>query len=260
MSLIPDRIVTIPGEGLLPACYEPQIPLDIKENERVRVIPPSPPWRPVSSEDLILVMEQKSPQDQRYWFIGSAHEERLPSFEWDFAPHAKSKVLGFGEGLDSLPDDTVIKIDAPATKISLPDLWEPFGDQFMVASARLKAFIEAQSQNSIDSRRVIIRDSENSEISRYYFIDVIKNISAIDIANSIVDYRGAVRHHPPRLQKYVSSRIRGDIDPDLHIFRQKSFSGSGGYMVIVDDGFRAALIAQNPMLSNIRFDACGGAA
>jgi hypothetical protein len=257
MSLIPDRIVTIPGEGLLPACYEPQIPLDIKENERVRVIPPSPPWRPVSSDDLILVMQEKSPQDQRYWFIGSAHEESLPSFEWDFQSDSRSKAIGSGNGLDPLPNDTTIRFEGHAAKIEVPDLWTPFGDQVMLASKDLLDLMIRYHETAIEHRRVILRTSDRSFIGEIYVIDVVKNIPAVDIANSIVDYRGSVRNRPPALTGYVSCKIRDDLSENMHVFRQISFSGSGGYLIITSDDFRRAVINAAPQLKNIRFDACG---
>lgn len=260
MSLLPDRVISIPGEGLLPPCYEPQIPADIKENERVRVIPPSPPWRPVSSDDIILVMEEKSPQDERYWFFGSAHEEKLPAFDWDFQSESKSKQLGSGNGLSSVPSDTIIRFAAHASEIRLPDLWAPFGGQAMLVSKELLHLMAQYDNAALEYRRVMMRSSDDIEISDYYMVDVINNIHAIDVANSIVDYRGPVRSHPPRLQNYVSSKIRDDLDENFHIFRQKSFSGTGGYMVIVSKAFRDELISATPKFTNIRLDACGGVA
>lgn len=257
MSLIPDRIIRNSGEGLLPTCYGPQIPADIRENERVRVIPPSPPWRPVSADDLIRVLEDNAPQDRRYWFIRSAHEEKLPAFEWDFQSECRSKVFGSGNGLTSLPNDTTIRFKSHATKAKVPDLWTPFGDQVLLASKYLLDLMIQFHENALEHRRVTLRASDNSLIGEIYVIDVVLNIPAIDIANSIVDYRGPVRNRPPALKGYVSCRIRDDLSDDVHLFRQISFSGSGGYLIITSDAFRRAVINSAPRLENIRFDACG---
>ncbi|GEM_PF-2718946 len=257
MSLIPDRIIRTSGEGLLPTCYEPQIPSDIRENERVRVIPPSPPWRPVSADDLIRVFEDKAPQDQRYWFIRSADEEKLPAFEWDFQSDCRSKVFGSGNGLNSLPNDTNIRFKSQAAKANIPDLWAPFGDQVLLASKYLLDLMIQFHETALEHRRVILRASDNSLIGEIYVIDVVLNIPAVDIANSIVDYRGQTRNRPPALKGYVSCRIRDDISESVHLFRQISFSGSGGYLMITSDEFRRAVINAVPPLENIRFYACG---
>lgn len=257
MSLIPDRIIRTSGEGLLPACYEPQIPADIRENERVRVIPPNPPWRPVSADDLIRVLEDNAPQDQRYWFIRSSHEEKLPAFEWDFQSDCRSEVFGYGNGLNSLQNDTTIRFEGHVAEARVPDLWTPFGDQVLLASKYLLDLMIQFYETAIEYRRIILRASDNSLIGEIYVIDVVLNIPAIDIANSIVDYRGPVRNRPPALKGYVSSRIRHDLSDDAHLFRQISFSGSGGYLIITSDAFRRAVIDATPRLESIRFDACG---
>lgn len=258
MGMDPNRIIHIEGDGLLPPAYEPQIPADIKEDERVRVIPPSPPWRAVTSDDIILKMSGKSPQDQRYWFFHEAFERKLPPYEWEGNPRYVTgiKLYGTGEGLDHVPDGTIFRFNTKKTGIALPDLWSGFG--LMIMEQRLLDLFIANDPDAIAYRSVSFQNNSGDIISNdYSIVDVVRNIPAVDIANSIVDYRGPQSGYPAFLAKYVSIRIRSDLDPAIHVFRQQGFAGSGNGQVIVSNEFRTRLEEIRPAFKNIRFAACG---
>lgn len=255
--ILPDRVIEVPGKGLLPPVYEPQIPAGMREDERVRVIPPSRPWGARNVADVNALFDGISPEDQRYWFLRDAYERKLPhGLEWAEMPMPGR--WGDGLGLDLLENGTTFRFSAPASRIKLPSMWQPFGEVAMVVSRRLLDVLRALDADAIVSRTLVIRGRDNELVGdEYSIVDVVRNLTAIDIANSVIDYHGPSGGYPPTLSGYVSSRIRDDLDEDVAIFRQRSFTSNGGRMVIVSAKVRRALETASPSFSNMRFDACG---
>lgn len=258
MGIDPNRIIHVEGEGLLPPAYEPQFPADLKGNERVRVFPPSPPWHAVTSDDIILKMAGKSPQDERYWFFDEAFERKLPPSDWEGNPWKATgrKTYGSGRGLDDVPDGTILRFATRAKKVALPDLWSGYG--LMIMSTRLLDAFYAKDRDAIVGRQVILLNSEGDALSEdYYLVDIVRVIPAIDIPNSVVDYCGPSFGQHAFLSKYVSSRVRDDLDPNWHVFRQTGFFGTGCGQPIVSLEFRKYLQETKPFVRNISFNACG---
>ncbi|WP_242117877.1 imm11 family protein [Sphingomonas lacusdianchii] len=255
--ILPDRVIEVPGTGLLPPVYEPQIPARMHEDERVRVIPPSAPWGVRNAADVSAPFDNVASKDQRYWFLRDAYERELPhGLEW--AERPAPGRWGDGLGLDLLANGTTFRFSAPASRIKLPSMWEPFGGVAMVVSRRLLDVLSALDAGAIVSRTLVIRGQDNELVSdEYAIVDVVRNLAAIDIANSIIDYHGPSGGHPPHLSGYVSSRIRDDLGEEIAIFRQRSFASNGGRMVIVNAKVRQALNSASPRFSNMRFDVCG---
>lgn len=251
----PNRIIQIEGDGLLPPVYEPQIPADIRPNEIVRVVPPCPPWVVKNAADMIAVFEGRSPEDHRYWRIGETYERRLPSLErWEGDP-GLPLLAGRGLGLDKIPDSTVLHYESPAKRIRYPD-YQDFLD-FMIVSDRLLQLWQEVDPDAIVAKPIIIKGRDGEVASdRHFVVDVVRNLAAIDLANSIVQYRGPVNGYPAHYAGTVSTRIRDDLDPSFHIFREKFFNAEGGGSVIVSDTMRQHMDAVRPKLVNTAFSAC----
>lgn len=186
--ILPDRVIEVPGTGLLPPVYEPQIPARMRGDERVRVIPPSPPWGVRNAADVSAPFDDVSSKDQRYWFLRDAYKRELPhGLEWAERPGPGR--WGDGLGLDLLANGTTFRFSAPASLIKLPSMWEPFGAVAMVVSRRLLDVLRALDADAIVSRTLVIRGRDNELVSdEYAIVDVVRNLAAIDIANSIIDY------------------------------------------------------------------------
>ncbi|PAX07885.1 imm11 family protein [Sphingomonas lenta] len=253
----PDRIIRIEGEGLLPPAYEPQIPAGMREDEKVRVIPPCPPWRSQTAAELVDVFHGRSPQDQRYWFFREAYESKLPDgMTWEGDPGPGQPHFGSGCGLDRVPDNSVFRFHTSTARIKMPDLWNYRG--MLVMSGRLLELFREVDADALVWKRLLIRGKDGGTVpGDFYLVDVVRNIPAIDIANSIVEYRGPSGPYPPALVGYVSCRVRDDLDPSLHVFRQTKFGLSGGYRVIVSAALRRRLLDIKPSLTNMHFTACG---
>jgi hypothetical protein len=90
----------------------------------------------------------------------------------------------------------------------------------------------------------------------HHYVDVIRNVEAIDYANSIVGY---ISWDQPKGEKtpwvtasHVSSRIIDNLDPSYRIFRQTNFRGGGSGCFISDD-VKQKIESLSPPIRNIAF-------
>jgi hypothetical protein len=252
----PNRIIEIEGSGLLVPTYEPQIPAGIRPGEVVRVVPPCPPWRATSAADVTAIFDGQSPEDHRYWYLGESYDRKLPYVDrWEGDPGKPSRA-GLGLGLERILASTVLHLSAPSGKVRFPDFRQHAG--LLIVSDRLLELWRRIDPSAIMATPVIIKGSDGQIVSDHHsFVDVVRNLAAIDIANSIVQYRGPHSGYPAHFAGTVSSRIRDDLDPSFGIFRQKLFGSDGGNRIIVSAMMRKHMDALRPKLSNVDFRACG---
>jgi hypothetical protein len=258
-STFPDRIVEVTGSGLLPTSIQPMPPGDIRLEERVRVIPPSPPWQPKDAIEMGELRRNRAafPVDDRYWRfrerLGQHPTDTL--FAWKNNPGPGLPVTGGGGGVDRIPEPAILEFKPRKRKRGLPDLWEGYGLFFM--RSRLLDILLEYDPTAVARRRVVMRDPEGNVFDEdHHLVDVVRNIPAVDFANSVVDYHGGEMHQgertPPRALTLISVRIREDLDPSIHIFRQINSWGTG-YGVVVSDALKRRLEKVRPALRHIAF-------
>jgi hypothetical protein len=259
-STFPDRIVEVAGTGLLPPCTQPMPPADIGIEERVQVRPPCPPWQPKDAIEMGELRRNRAafPFDDRYWHFRERHGQHPTDtlFAWKNNPGPGLPVIGGGGGVDRIPEPAILEFKPRKRKRGLPDLWEGYGLFFM--SSRLIDILLEWDAPAIARRSVVMRDPDGNVFDEdHHLVDVVRNIPAVDFANSVVDYYGGQIYHgertPPRTMALVSVRIREDIDPSIHIFRQLNSWGTG-YGVAVSDSLKRRLENVKPALRHIAFD------
>lgn len=263
MSLNPTRTIHLPGEGLLPPSPEPMVPPDIGIKEIVRVVPPQPPHFPTKDEAYELAKNPSLPLfDRRYWKFKDALSQHPTSLRqiWVNNPGVAG-MYGMGRGLDCVAE--VIEFAVDGAKRKLPDLWESYG--LFIVSTRLLDLLRDIDPDAIVHRPIVMRDKAGELIDdEHHLMDVVRNIWAVDFANSIIDYRGSGRGadgraYPPTVSGYPSVRILGDLDPGFHIFRQVKDPrlwgpiGGGGSGCFVSDELKGHFETIKPKIRNLEF-------
>lgn len=255
------RIITVPGDVLLPQNCAPTSVPDIGDAECVRVFPPRPPWSP---RDAIERTEaEKAPYrlpqfDTRYWRLseGGQHPTETHS-AWENNPGSSLPVVGFGCGLDRVPPVVEFRFKPKTRKLGLPDYWE-LGGALVISSRVLKLLLEVDP-DAIVFRPIRMRDLDNVVFDQdHYLVDVVRIVAAIDYSNSVVQYMGAEEYngerHPAHVQMVPSARVREDIDPKIHIFRQQPFVAGGlARGCFINDALKRQLAALQPRPRNLRF-------
>lgn len=114
--------------------------------------------------------------------------------------------------------------------------------------------------DGIDYKRVEFVDPDGKVIfDDFHFLDVKRNVRAVDYANSVVEYKfdaGALGvEYGPYPVSYPSVRILDDLDPKFQIFRQvvELKGARGGRSCIVTDDLRSRLLAVRPKLRGFSF-------
>lgn len=255
----PDRVVQLPGHGLLPPSPEPLPPPDIQLEERVRVVPPCPPWQPRDAIETGAWRRNPSafPFDGRYWVFRERRGKHPTDalFAWKNDPGAGQPAYGSGGGVDRIPDPALFEFKPRKRKGGLPDLWEGYG-LFHVSTRLLDILLEWDA-DALAHRRIVMREPGGEVFDEdHHFLDVVRNIPAIDYANSIVHYQGAEiyqgERYPPRPAHHSSVRLLDDIDPSFHLFRPAR-SIWGGLSAIVSDALKRRLEKVKPALRHIEF-------
>lgn len=257
-SLDPTREITLPGDGLLPASAEPLPPPDIRVGEIVRVLPPAPPWKPSTREDVIaLSRKEELPQlDRRYWRIRDAYQADLSAIgRWTNDPGPGLPPFGMGGGLDRVPDPVTFDLRARLPE-PRADLWEGHG--VLVVSTRLLRLLEEIDGAAIVHKPVELRGRGGEIAGEYHFVDVVRKEWAVDFANSVVDYHGGSIYEgsrePPYPIVYKSVRFRDDLDPSSHIFRQATARAGRGTGCFVSNALKERIEAMTPEVRNVAFD------
>lgn len=258
--MIADRVIRIPGEGLLPPSVEPLPPADLRPEERVQVIPPCPPWQPRTAAEVAAPYTglPLPDLDTRYWRLEAKDDPVLRSLEydWENPPLKNPTWYGRGEGLDTLPDLSIFRLrSARKKKINLPDFW--MGANIFIANSRLLDLLLREDSEAIVHKPISFLSVEGEEVSRdYHFVDVVRNQKAVDYANSVIDYVGGPKYEgessPSVSVTYVSSRIVNNLDANIQIFRQAELYG-GGRSFFVADQLRRRIEAASPSVRNISF-------
>jgi hypothetical protein len=257
----PFRTVTIAGEQLLLQACEPQLPADIAFNERVRVVPPRPPWQPASAAEAVEFRRNpdRFPQfDGRYWRVFENNQHPTDSlWGWVNDPGNGMPGVGNGHGLDRVPPVVEFKFKPKARKLGLPDFWEKAG-VFVVSTRLLDVLLDVDPE-AIVHRPVVMRDLDDVVFDEdHHLIDVVRVIPALDYANSVIEYRGPEHCRdevlPARVESWVSIRIRADMDESVHLFRQAvhHLPGVGGDF-FVSAALKRRLEKMKPKPRNLRF-------
>jgi hypothetical protein len=255
--MIPDREIHVPGEGLLPPSTVPLPPADLRPNQRVRVIPPCPPWRVPIDVDPAAVAKDPPPQlDRRYWRMVDSLDDypRGLNIIWRNRPSTPSP-FGDGFGVDSLPEPAIFDVTKHSTGNELPDVWEGHGLFYM--SGRLLEILIDEDPEAVVHKPIQFRNPNGETLSQdHHLVDVVRTVAAVDYANSIIDYAG-VRYYdgedlPSMSVVYFSSRFVDDINPRFKIFRQKGLYGGGRSCFVADD-LRQKIQALSPPARNIAF-------
>ena len=261
--MFPNRTIQIAGENLLPPSSKPLPPADIEADEVVQVNPPCPPWAPNSGQEITeLLKNPYLPQfDRRYWTFRGGFEgfpEDIEAISWDNEPGPGLPFFGSGHGMDRVPAEPLFTLRCRSADPLLPDLWEVGG--MFVVSRRLLALLLEWDPEAILHRRILMRDPAGELIhDEHYFVDVVRNLWAVDFANSVIKYHGGGldqgRRYPPYPIGYPSVRILEGLNSDFHIFRQAWTSrfGEGGVNCIISDALMTRIEAAQPPFTNVRF-------
>ncbi len=258
MSRMPSRRIMVPGQGLLPPAYEPQIPPDIAENETVLMMPPSPPWMPQDAADYERLAQQPQLQDDRYWRFDDALEVKLPDKEWIDDPGNGLPAFGQGGGLERVAAGSRIVFAAPGGKVRMPDLYG-FRGMYVMGRRLLEAILAADAEGIVHKPAALLGSDGEPVPGEWSFVDVVRNLPLVDVANSVVAYTGPSGPYPAQLSAIRHPRLRDDIDPSLHIMRQLSFASVAtgrqvlGRNVVVSDALRRTLEAAVPAFKNLMF-------
>jgi hypothetical protein len=256
--MTPTREIRLPGEGLLPPSTKPLPPADIRPNERVRVIPPCPPWQPQTKEDLVALSKDPNlPQlDRRYWRMQDAFEDQPRGLivAWKNDPGTGAPRYGSGYGVGRLPDVSVFEVKPEEAGLELPDFFQGNG-LFAVSTRLLEILLEADA-DAIVHKPILFVDAAGTVFDdHHHYIDVVRNVEAVDFANSVVDYDAGDQYEGEDLPwislGYVSSRMV-DLDPQIKIFRQKGLYG-GGRSCFVTDDLKQRIEAVSPPIRNVAF-------
>lgn len=236
MSLF-DRSIQMPGNALLPPSRGPLYPADLKDGESVLVRPPVAP----------------SPDDSRYWLMGDAYSQHPTEthFSWKNDPGPGLPVYGMGHGIDRLPNPSIYQFQPKVRKKGLPDFWEAHG--LLVVSTRLLDILLEVDADALVHKPIVMKNLQGEVFDEHHhFVDVIRNIDAVDFANSFIIYEGGGHfregtRYQPRAASFPSVRLLSDIDPSFHIFRHQKCA------VMISDALKRQIGSVKPKFRNLAF-------
>lgn len=254
------RTITVPGDALLPQDNAPRLPSDLAFGDYVRVVPPAPPWRPDAAEaSAVRKRPERFPAfDCRYWqVVGNGQHPTDTLSGWVNDPGPGTPVIGHGHGLDRVPPVVEFSFTPRSRKQSLPDFWQLAGA--FVVSTRLRDLLLDADEAALVHKPIVMRDLDGALVDDdHHLMDVVRSLSAVDYANSIVDYLGPERHgeevFAPRVHSLRSVRFCDDLDPRHQVFRQTMHHPPGwGAGLFIAEALKARLERVKPSLRNLSF-------
>lgn len=199
----PNRHIFIDGDAPLPPSRVPVPPADMQLNEVVMVHPPGP-------------IHTREGSDYFQWDLQSGPLEFYISSDWVNEPPVPPAPPGDGRGFAQCEVPARYRMNAKAK--SYRDAIDINGT-FCAMSPRLVTFLRDAVGDAIDVLPVRFERKDGTLLrDDYFFVDVVRRVTAIDWANSVVEHRRweSVEEH---VAWPVSIRTLDTVPADALLFR-----------------------------------------